>query len=383
MRVSDEYSPDDVPLLLARLQAIASTVMYAAGAETLGGVLERLAETARELVGAKYAALGVPSDNGALEYFEFVGMDTDEANQIAHKPIGRGLLGAIMLEREPIRLARMQDDPRSVGFPPHHPNMERFLGVPILVGDHLFGMLYLTDRLDGQPFTEQDQWLIETTAGYAALAIAGAQLMEKQRRVALLEERERISMELHDGVIQSLYAIGMYLELLRTGNQINPPDLTQAISNLDAVISDIRSYIQNLKAHERMAQTLEQALRDIIDRLHIPSTLNVHIEPIAQEITLSPTVFEAVCQMANEALSNVIRHANAQHIYISAEQNTHWFSLAIGDDGKGFDLSQVEQRENGGLGLHNIRQRVRLHGGSVEIKTAPGEGTKLTVNLPV
>jgi two-component system, NarL family, sensor histidine kinase DevS len=382
MRVSDEYSPNDLPLLLARLQSIASTVMYAAGADTLGGVLERLAETARDLVGARYAALGVPDGTGDLEYFEFVGMTADEANRIAHKPIGRGLLGAIMLEREPIRLERMQDDPRSIGFPAHHPHMESFLGVPILVGDHLFGMLYLTDRADGQPFTEQDQWLIETTAGYAALAIAGAQLREKEKRVALLEERERISMELHDGIIQSLYAIGMNLELLRLSEQVNPPDLTQAINNLDAVIGDIRSYIQNLKASERLAQSLEQALHDIVDRLHFPTTLNVHIEPIEQEITLSPTAVEAVCQMANEALSNVIRHANAQHIHVSAQQSDHFFQLSISDDGKGFDLSQVE-REDGGLGLRNMQQRARLQGGSIEIKTAPGEGTKFTLRLPV
>ncbi len=382
MHVSDEYSPDDVPLLLVRLKSIASTVMYAADADTLGGVLERLAETARDLVGAQYAALGVPDGRGDLEYFEFVGMDADTANEIGHKPIGRGLLGAIMLEREPIRLERMQDDPRSIGFPANHPHMEHFLGVPILVGDHLFGMLYLTDRIDGQPFNEQDQWLIETTAGYAALAIAGAQLRDKQRRVALLEERERISMELHDGVIQSLYAIGMYLQLLRTSDQISPPDLNQAVSNLDAVIGDIRSYIQNLKARERMAQTLEQAIREIVERLHIPPILNVHIDPIEQEITLSPTVFEAVCQMANEALSNVTRHAHAQHIHVTAEQSDHTFQLAISDDGKGFDLAQVE-REDGGLGLRNMQQRARLHGGTVEIKTAPGKGTKFILRLPV
>ena len=194
--------------------------------------------------------------------------------------------------------------------------MERFLGVPILVGDHLFGMLYLTDRIDGQPFSEQDQWLIETMAGYAALAIAGVELREQQRRVALLEERERISMELHDGVIQSLYAIGMYPRTdahLRDAS--SRKSLSEAIVNLDNVITDIRSYIQNLKAHERQAQTLEESLREIVKRLHVPPTLNVIIEPISEDVALTPTIFEAVCQMANEALSNVIRHANAQHVH--------------------------------------------------------------------
>ncbi len=382
MRISDEYSQNDMPYLLSRLKAIASTVMYAAGAETLGEVLERLADSARDLVQARYAALGVPDGRGGLEYFEFSGMSAEAANRMAHLPRGRGLLGAIMQEREPIRLERMQDDPRSIGFPPHHPAMESFLGVPILVGDHLFGMLYLTDRLDGKPFTEQDQWLIETTAGYAALAIAGVELREQQRRVALLEERDRIGMELHDGIIQSIYAVGMYLELVRTSGSLRPDDLTEAIHGLDDVITDIRGYIQNLKARERQAHTLEERLHEIVKRLHVPTTLNVVIAPIHETVVLPPIVFEAVCQMANEALSNVIRHANAQHVHISAEQTAHAFTMTISDDGKGFNPGQTPSDE-GGLGLRNMQQRARLHDGDVTIESTPESGTRIRLTIPV
>lgn len=371
-----------MPYLLSRLKAIASIVMYAAGADTLGGVLERLADSARDLVGARYAALGIPDGRGGLEYFEFSGMSSEQANMIGHLPHGRGLLGAIMQEREPIRLERMQDDPRSSGFPEHHPSMERFLGVPILVGDHLFGMLYLTDRVDGKPFTEQDQWLIETTAGYAALAIAGVELREQQRRVALLEERDRISMELHDGVIQSLYAVGMYLELIRTSDVFKAEDLTEAIHNLDSVITDIRGYIQNLKARERQERSLEQGLREVVKRLHVPPTLNVVIEPIHEQVVLPPTIFEAVLQMANEALSNVIRHAQAQHVHITAMQDAHAFHMTIRDDGKGFDPHQIVSDE-GGLGLRNMQQRARLHGGEVGIESAPDSGTRIHLVIPI
>ncbi len=381
MQISDESSQNDMPLLLARLKAIAQTSIYAAGADTLGEVLERLADAARDLVGARYAALGIPDGRGGLEFFEFAGMDAEVANMIGHLPRGRGLLGAIMEGREPIRLEHMRDDSRSSGFPPHHPSMESFLGVPIIVGNHLFGMLYLTDRIDGKPFTEQDQWLIETTAGYAALAIAGVELREQQRRVTRLAERERISMELHDGVIQSLYAIGMYLELLRTSDSVNANDLGQAVANLDAVITDIRSYIQNLKAHERLSQTFEQSLRDIVKRLHVPPTLNVIIEPM-DNIALMPTIFESVCQMANEALSNVIRHANAQHVYVSAEQTPQAFMLRVIDDGKGFDPIQIDHGEEG-LGLRNMRQRARLNKGTVSIESSPTGGTTVIVTIPV
>ncbi len=382
MRISDEYSSNDVPLILSRLKSIASSVIYAAEAETLGEVLERLADAARELVSARYAALGIPDGHGGLEYFEFAGMEADAANMIGHLPRGRGLLAAIMQERQAIRLDRMQDDPRSVGFPPHHPYMERFLGVPILVGDHLFGMLYLTDRMDGEPFSEQDQWLVETIAGYAALAIAGVELRDNQQKVALLEERERISMELHDGVIQSLYAIGMFLELVRTSDALKPSDLTQAVNDLDAVITDIRSYIQNLKAREQQAHSLEDRLHEIVKRLHVPTTLNINIEPIHEDVVLTPAVFEAVCQMANEALSNAIRHANAQHVYVRAQQTGHMFTMTISDDGKGFDPTAT-LNEGSGLGLRNMQQRARLLNGSVTIESAPGKGTRVIMSVPV
>src|SRR5690606_8986929 len=180
MELSDKTPQEDVTLLLSYLKAITSLAMHAAEAETLGEVLERIAEASRQLVRARYAALGIPDGKGGLEYFMFAGLDKIEAHAIGRLPQGRGLLGAIMAERQPIPLEHIKDDPRSVGFPPNHPHMDRFLGVPIIVGELLFGMLYLTDRYDGRPFTEQDQWLIEMMASYAALAIAGARLREQR-----------------------------------------------------------------------------------------------------------------------------------------------------------------------------------------------------------
>jgi len=103
----------------------------------------------------------VPDGKGGMQHFEISGLTESEFEQIEHPPKGRGLLGAIMRERETIRLEHMTDDHRSVGFPRHHPPMDRFLGTPIQVGDQLFGMLYLSDRWDGQPFDEQDEWLVE------------------------------------------------------------------------------------------------------------------------------------------------------------------------------------------------------------------------------
>lgn len=387
--LSDITPQEDVTLLLDHLKSIVSSVMYAANADTLGEVLERIADASRELVGAHYAALGVPDGKGGLQYFMFSGMDSKYVNQIGHLPHGRGLLGAIMKERQPIRLTRIQDDPRSSGFPEHHPHMEKFLGVPIQVGDELFGMLYLTDPIDGEPFDEQDQWLIETTAGYAALAIAGAQLREQRQRLTLLEERERIGMELHDGIIQSLYAIGMQIELSRTAKQIKGDDFNAPIQMLNETIEDIRRYILDLHQRGAHGDTIYSCMQDVVNKLHIPETLTVEIEAPEISVTVPKPLFESICQMSSEAVSNVIRHANATRVTIIAQIINDEFHLVIADNGQGFNASTQTKNINAildtssGLGLRNMQRRVELHKGTFEIKSTLGKGTRITLHIPL
>ncbi|RMF76468.1 MAG: GAF domain-containing protein, partial [Chloroflexi bacterium] len=316
---SDQSHEHTVQIDLQQLQNIASSVMYAIEGENLEQVLERIAHVSRNLVNAKYAALGIPDGEGSLKYFKVAGMTPDEIAAVPHQPEGRGLLGVIMREQTVLRLERLADDPRAVGFPEGHPHMTSLLGVPVMTGSQLYGMLYLCDREDGQPFSEQDQWLIETMAGYAALAIAGSELREKESRLTLLEERERIGMELHDGVIQSLYAIGMQLELLRTSKQ---PDITQldaTVEALNEVIEDIRRYILNLKRRNIEQKTLREAVEEMVSRMRLPEHLQIAIDVPSHTTRLTPIVFDAVCQMVNEALSNAVRHAKAQHIHIRCQ----------------------------------------------------------------
>jgi signal transduction histidine kinase len=367
-------------IILSRLKDIATSVMHAATADTVGDTLERIAHTSRDLIKARYAALGIPNGYGGLEFFKFSGIDPETQSAIGHLPEGRGLLGKVMRDREPLRLDHIRDHPESVGFPPHHPAMDSFLGVPVIVGDHLFGMLYLSDREDGQPFDETDQFLIETLAGYAALAIAGVQLREQKQRLTQLEERERIAMELHDGVIQSLYAIGMQVELMRTASTIGKQDLLGVMQSLNSVIEDIRAYILNLKTSSAGKRTLKDIVENALTRLYVPENLHISIQGGAQMLPFSPATIEAVCQMVMEAISNVIRHADARHLTIQAVQQGQYFELRIIDDGRGFDLGSVGDH---GLGLQNIQRRARLNGGALEIITAPGEGTTLTLRLPV
>lgn len=372
---------DGTPIILAQLKEIASAVMFAAEAGNLEQVLERIAQVSRELVRARYAALGVPDGGGWLKYFKVAGLTPEEASRMGHLPEGRGLLGAVITERRAIRLERIQDDSRSAGFCPAHPIMTSFLGVPIQVGQQLFGILYLCDRVDGQPFTETDEWLLETVAGYAALAIAGSQLSEQQSRLTLLEERERIGMELHDGVIQSLYAIGMHLDLMRLSDSLDSTGVAQVIDALNTVISDIRRYIMNLQSGEYRQKTIYERLQDMISRLHVPESLRIQIEAPNARPLFTPATFEAICQMVNEAVSNAVRHAQASSITITTQQANDQFVIIVADDGRGFDPEQLPNQA--GLGLRNIQQRAALHGGQVLIDSAPGKGTRLTINIPV
>jgi GAF domain-containing protein len=141
-------------------------------------VLERIVHLAREQASANYAALGMVDETGELVSFIPVGMTDREINSMVHPPKGLGLIGALREEKQTIRVARIQDDSRSIGFPENHPDMESFLGVPIISGDRLLGQIYLTDKKKGAEFTEEDEEVIETLAAYAAVAIENARLYE-------------------------------------------------------------------------------------------------------------------------------------------------------------------------------------------------------------
>jgi signal transduction histidine kinase len=366
--------------ILATLREIAEGVMQAAEAGELEEVLLRIARVSRRIVGAKYAALGVPDGKGSLAYFKVAGISDEAIARIPHLPEGKGLLGVIMDDRITLRLKKMQEDSRSVGFPNGHPEMTSLLGTPIQVGAQLFGMLYLCDRIDGNEFSEEDAWLVEMLAGYAALAIAGVYLSDQNGRITLLEERERVAMELHDGIIQSLYAVGMQLQLLRLSHASIGSDVASTIENLDEIIEDIRKYIYNLKTTNYQRQSLLVAFSDLVARLHVPEDITIQLDLPDAQAPLSAAGLEAVCQIAYEVISNAIRHADAHCIRVHAPKLDSPFTLRIEDDGQGFDLAAIDNHD--GLGLRNIRQRARLNGGQVTIESAPGEGTQVQIIMP-
>ncbi|GAB4550186.1 MAG: hypothetical protein OHK0023_15680 [Anaerolineae bacterium] len=374
-------SPSIDPRTEAQLNALSEAVRAVTAEFSLERILRRLAEIAANMVHARYAALGVPEDGKGLREFLTFGISDEAASKIDHLPEGKGLLGALLHDHDPIRLANIREDPRSVGFPANHPEMTRFLGVPIVSKGKNLGTLYLTDRIDGQPFSEEDERMISLLAAHAAIAIENAKLSDQLRRLAVLEERDRISMELHDGIIQSIYAIGIKLQVVRL--QVNDEQLSAQIrgvnQDLDRVIEDLRRYIKNLQASVELSLTLREQMDDIAERFRQVTDARLVMDISPNLTQLSEAHLHALLQITREALSNVVRHAHATEVYVDLHETPTHITLVVADNGIGFEPMQVPP----GIGIRNIRQRVSQLNGTVELESRIGRGATLTIALPV
>lgn len=375
------------------LAALNQAALAIAAEVSLDKVLQQITDSARELVGARYAALGVPDSEGHLEKFVTSGISHAEEAKIPHRPRGLGLLGAIVREGRSIRLPNLSDDPRSVGFPPGHPIMTSFLGVPIIAGQEVLGNLYLADKHEDQAgkrsvaieFTAADQKLVEMLAAHAAIAIQNARLYEQVGRLAIVEERSRIGMDLHDGVIQSIYAVGLTLESARLLLPDDPIEanhiILQSIAGLNDAIRDIRNFILDLRP-QRFTGDLNQATARLIREFQ--ANVMIPVKFVANKATLSamPTpVARTIFFTTQEALANVARHARASQVTVEIWQEPELAILCVEDDGVGFNVEKEAQSV--GHGLANMRARAEELNGICIIQSEPGEGTQICLRLPL
>jgi len=350
---------------------------------SLPRTLQTITDIARELVGARYAALGVPNDDGTLRAFITSGMDPDTISRMGHEPRGLGLLGALLEQDEPIRLENLHEDPRSAGFCANHPDMTRFLGVPVVGQGARLGNLYLTDRLNGDPFSQEDEDLIVLLANHAAVAIENARLSEQLQLVALSRERDRIGMELHDGVIQSVYAVGMKLEILRGQFPMTPEQEKQyesMIGDLNQIIDDIRLYIRNLRSARDEQATFKQRLENLARHFRDFARVDVVLDVPSTLRHLTDRQRHSLTQIVREALSNVARHAHATQVKVKVREMDNRMVLTVEDDGIGFNPDELDNPEN--FGLRNMDQRARQLSGQFVIQSEPGHGTYITVQIP-
>jgi len=352
---------------------------------SLDRLLERIAAVACEQSDARYAALGVLDDDGKLVKFISVGMTEDEIKRIAHPPVGKGLIGELMDTEIPLRMRVLQEHPHSVGFPANHPPMVSFLGVPILSAARQLGQIYLTEKIDAPEFTADDEKIIQMLAAYAAAAIQNARLHENTHRLAVLEERERIGMDLHDGIIQSIYGVGLALEGTLHSIEEDPADaknrIQQSIDGLNQAIRDLRSYILDLRPRQMGNDGLINGLKRLGTEFRANSgTEVVLIRPETEFVELPPLQSLALFHICQEALANTAKHAKARKVEISLWSTEERALMEIRDDSKGFDMETKSQ--NIGHGLANMQTRAQSVGGDVDVSSMPGEGTTILAWVP-
>lgn len=362
---------------LDRLSPLIESAANVVGETDLGRVLKRLVSEAMLATGARYAALGVIGDHGALSDFIYEGVDPELADQIGHLPTGRGVLGTVIRDNEPLILESISTHPDSFGFPEHHPPMETFLGVPISVGESTFGNLYLTEKREG-PFDEEDQRIVEALGRIAGTAIQTARLQERLRLVAVIEDRQRIARDLHDSVIQDLFAVGLGLQGLtqKIGDTDTARLLDDAVDRLDASVNALRRYIFELKDSSQPVVGLDERLQDLVSRMGsaYPSAVQLSIDWMGQT-----DADDEIVMLVQEALSNALRHANADQIDVTITDDAHEVVLCIEDDGIGFRRADIAE----GMGIANMRSRVERMGGVMTLDAESGKGTSVEIRLPV
>ncbi len=260
-----------------------------AGLGSVEEVLQVIVDQIRPLVGARYAALGIVDASGVIEAFITSGLDAETRARIGPLPRGHGFLGLIIRENGSIRIPDIALDERRYGFPPNHPEMHSFLGVPVTVKGRSVGNLYFTDKAGGELFTAADQALVETFARHAAIAIENARLHEQVQRLAVVDERERISQDLHDGIIQSIYAVGLSLEDVPELMEEDPDEVVRrvehAIDSLHLAIRDIRNFIFGLRPELLSGMSLMSGLAATAEEFRHNSMIDVELEangPIAE-----------------------------------------------------------------------------------------------------
>ncbi len=352
---------------------------------SLDRLLERIAAVACEQADARYAALGVLDDNGKLVKFISVGMTDNEIKRMAHPPVGKGLIGELMDTEVPLRLRVLQEHPRSVGFPANHPPMTSFLGVPIRAANKQLGQIYLTEKIDAAEFTADDEKIIQMLAAYAAAAIQNARLHENTHRLAVLEERERIGMDLHDGIIQSIYGVGLSLEGAMLSIQEDPIDaklrIERSIQGLNQAIRDLRAYILDLRPRQMGNDGLMSGLKRLATEFRANSLTEVLLTgPEKDMMDLTPSQALALFHICQESLANAAKHAKAKKVEISLWSTDERALMEIHDDGRGFDMETKSLSI--GHGLANMLTRAQSAGGDVDISSVPGEGTTILAWVP-
>ncbi len=358
------------------LRRLLDAVLLIEGELSLPAVLRHITEEATSLVGARYGALGVLDEKRhSLAEFVTTGISQEVFGSIGPLPTGRGILGLLIREPKPLRLTDLRSHPDSFGFPPNHPMMKSFLGAPIRIRGEVFGNLYLTEKLESDAFSEGDEQLLVALASAAGIAIENARLHARSKEAVVVEDRDRIARDLHDTVIQRLFASGLKLQGALPAIQSSEASdrVRQTVSDLDETISQIRNTIFSLNVAPATHSTRRE-VTELIDEMIGPLGVEPEVRftgPV--DLLITGELAEHVLATLREALANVAKHAQAGRVTVRLAAGPDRVELEVLDNGVGLTAGE----ERSGHGLANLARRAQSLRGEFTVEPALGGGTRL------
>jgi PAS domain S-box-containing protein len=362
--------------------------------------LRHIADAARILANARYAAMGVARpDAQSLSEFVTVGLTPEEEARIGPRPRGAGVLGLLLKRSEPLRVNVLGDHPASVGFPPNHPPMDSFLGVPIRRGDMVLGSLYLTNKQGGGAFTEADEVAVQALGAHAAVAIHNMHMLSRQHALvsglitAQEEERRAVAYDLHDGLTQYVMASHAHLEAFRRAQQTGKQEraereLDQGLKYLKEAVVESRRLVNGLRSLALddlgLSGAIEQLLHEEKARAGWVKAEFIHN---VEERRFDKMLETAAYRVAQEALTNARKHAAATEVRVlllperDERTQAEYLRLQVRDWGCGFEPQKLEAGP-GHVGLHGMAERAHLLGASYSLRSAIGQGTIVEAVFP-
>jgi signal transduction histidine kinase len=373
------------------LKAVSDAVLAVASQLSVDEVLQRLVDSAGELVNARYAALGIPDGTGGFRRFLVAGMSDELIAAMGPLPRTHGMLGAMLEAPSPYLTDDIHQDPRFRGWwPRQHPDMRSFLGVPIRARDEVIGAFYLTEKKGASNFDAYDQEVIELLAAHAAIAITNARLYEQSRELSMLSERNRLALELHDVVSQKLFSLNLSADSATTLLARDPAAAEVQLQRVRELareaLAELRSLILGLRPADLAHDGLEGALRKEVAMLGRVHGIAVELRadcpgrPTGEDDGDGQREIE-VLRIANEALHNAVRHAAAGRVTVKLDGRGDTLRIEVADDGIGFDPGDPELRSRH-LGLTSMEERARELGGTLTLSSEPGTGTKVRLEVP-
>lgn len=374
---------------LDELYQVSQAVLSVTRHMSVRDVLQVIVRSARSLVGARYAALGVPDQGDSFAEFVVDGISDAEWAAIGPLPRRHGMLAVLLNQGKPERLPDIRKDPRFEGWPAAHPKMSHFLGVPVRDGDQVLGIIFAANKVSAaaanRGFTDRDEEILSLFAAHAAIALTNARLYERSRELSVVQERSRLARDLHDAVTQKLFSIRAHARAAAVLAAREPPDAKRIRAEIEVVgelgaeaHAELRAVIDGLTPPDLEAAGLAESLRR-----YAVLAGRAHGVPVAFTAACLPPLRQnaeaALYRVAQEALHNALRHAGASRVTVALSTTPRLVVLEVSDDGHGF--APDAPSGGPGLGLDSMRERAAAAGGRLAIRSGP-KGTTVRMTVP-